>query len=77
MQNSCNELVELDDDDLILVAGGQGIPISLSGGTMIGVAGPGGTVTVTPNNVVAQAGPASFAFGFLAGPGGITFEYAI
>jgi len=78
MQNSRNGLVELNDDDLILVYGGQTpIPITLSAGTLIGVAGSGGTVTVTPGSVVAVAGPASNAFGFTVGPQGITFTYGI
>jgi len=75
MQNSCNSLVELSDDELLLVGGG--ISITFSEGTFIGVAGPGGSVTWTPDQVVAQSGPASFSFGFLIGEGGLTLDYPI
>jgi len=73
MQNGRSSLVELRESELDLVGGG--ISIEFPGGTAIGVAGPGGSVTV--GQVVAQSGPASFSFGFLIGPGGLKLDYPI
>jgi len=75
MPNDCTDLVELRESELDLVGGGISIPFP--GGTQIGVAGPGGSVTVTQDKVVALSGPDSFSFGFLIGPKGLTVDYAI
>jgi len=75
MQNGSGSLVELHEDELDLVAGG--ISLTFPPGMQIGVAGPGGSVTVTAGKVVAQSGPDSFSFGFLIGSTPLTLDYPL